>query len=89
MGPKLRTGVGVRVTDGVYEASIDSPIPYNEGKVVHLARFLEGRPVIAAFGDNRFDIPMLKHAAHAFAVRPKKALRDAAHGVPGIFELLA
>ena len=87
LGPKLRTGVHVRVTDGVYEAEVASPIPYNEGKVVHLSRFLEGRPVIAAFGDNRFDIPMLKHAENAFAVRPKKALRDVAHTVPGMFEL--
>lgn len=87
-GPKLRTGVGVRVLGGVYQAAIDAPIPYNEGKVVHLSRFLEGRPVIAAFGDNRFDVPMLKHAVHAFAVRPKPALREAAVHVPGIAELV-
>lgn len=87
-GPKLRTGVGVRMVGGIYEAATDAPIPYNDGKVVHLSRFLEGRPVIAAFGDNRFDVPMLKHAVHAFAVRPKAALREVASNVPGMVELV-
>lgn len=53
---------------------IDRPIAYGEGKVLALKRVLGERPLTAAFGDNGFDVPMLKFAAHGFAVRPKLRL---------------
>jgi phosphoserine phosphatase len=45
--------------------------------------------VHAAFGDNAFDVPLLKQAAVPVAVRPKAKLRRLEHEVPGIVELMA
>lgn len=55
------------------------PIPYGAGKRKVLERELESRgaSLLAAFGDNVFDIPMLAHATYGVAVRPKKRLLDA------------
>lgn len=66
---------------------IHAPIPYNDGKVSRLRERIGDRPLYAAFGDNTFDVPMLKEARHAVAVRPKPRLLARVAEVPGIVEL--
>jgi phosphatidylglycerophosphatase C len=72
---------------GVLTAGIDRPIPYNSGKVSRLYERLGSRPLYAAFGDNVFDIPLLRAAEAAVAVRPKPRLVDRAGEVPGLVRL--
>lgn len=60
--------------DGVIQPAIDGPIVYGEGKVAALAERREGRHVLAALGDSRFDLPMLALAEFAVAIRPKPTL---------------
>jgi HAD superfamily phosphoserine phosphatase-like hydrolase len=68
-------------------AAVDAPIPYGEGKVTRLRERLGERPLYAAFGDNVFDIPLLRAARVAVAVRPKVRLLGKAHEVDGLVEL--
>src|SRR5439155_1761579 len=65
------------------------PIPYAAGKVACLRARIADRPLYAAFGDNAFDVAMLREARVAVAVRPKPRLRDRAHEVPGMVEIAA
>jgi phosphatidylglycerophosphatase C len=83
-----RAGVLLRINESLYTAELVRPIPYNDGKVAAVQALSEGKLLHAAFGDNRFDIPMLCAAKVAFAVRPKDALRSRFSEVPGIFELM-
>lgn len=59
-------------------ASVVRPIPYGPGKVMQLRAKLGGRPLYAAFGDNAFDIPMLREARTPVAIRPKPRLVERA-----------
>ncbi len=61
-------------------ADVERPIPYGPGKVAALEGVLRGRALLAAFGDNAFDVPMLARARFGVGVRPKQRLRDAAVG---------
>ncbi len=79
----------VVVTDGVVSAEVLSPIPYGEGKVTRLTEKTGARPLYAAFGDNVFDVPLLRAAEVAVAVRPKARLVERAGDVPGLVELAA
>ena len=63
------------------------PIPYGAGKVVALRKHIGARPLLAAFGDNVFDVPMMKEAQLAVAVRPKPRLLAVKSEVPGLFGL--
>ena len=73
---------------GIVEAAIERPIPYGPGKVTHLRERLgEARVLYAAFGDNAFDVPMLRESRHPVAVRPKARLVDRAAEVPALVEL--
>ncbi|MFO0742937.1 MAG: haloacid dehalogenase-like hydrolase [Labilithrix sp.] len=80
------TAVRERVSaDGVVECGVVRPITYGEGKVTNLRALLgEGRPLYAAFGDNAFDVPLLRSAQNPVAIRPKQRLLDRAHEVPGL-----
>ena len=60
--------------DGRALADVERPICYGPGKVAALKRVLEGRPLLAAFGDNVFDLPMLHYARFGVMVRPKARL---------------
>jgi phosphatidylglycerophosphatase C len=82
-----RAGVLLRMDANTFTGDVVRPIPYNEGKVVAVEALGDRKALHAAFGDNRFDIPMLRAAKIAFAVRPKDALRSRFAEVPGIFEL--
>lgn len=68
--------LGSRVVwnDGVVQADVERPICYGLGKVRALERVLAGRPLLAAFGDNVFDVPMLHYARFGVMVRPKQRL---------------
>jgi HAD superfamily phosphoserine phosphatase-like hydrolase len=67
---------------GVLLPRVERPIPYGDGKVEHLRSRLAGRALYAAFGDNTFDIPMLRTARLGVAVRPKPRLRARLSEVP-------
>lgn len=73
---------------GRMAASVERPIPYGPGKVTRLRERIGTRPLYAAFGDNAFDVPMLREATVGVAVRPKPRLRDKAGDVPGIVEIV-
>jgi phosphatidylglycerophosphatase C len=66
---------------------LSRPIPYGNGKVSCLQAAQPKRPMLAAFGDNSFDVPMLREAKVAVAVRPKAVLRRVSGEVPGMLEL--
>jgi phosphoserine phosphatase len=62
------------VVDGVVEPRMSGPVPYAEAKLTAgKALFGEAR-WLAAFGDNVFDIDMLRTAELGVAVRPKPKL---------------
>lgn len=68
----------------------ERPIPYGGGKVVRLRERLgPDRPLLAAFGDNAFDVDLLRSARVGVAVRPKPRLRERAGMVAGLVELKA
>ncbi|MBX3259171.1 MAG: haloacid dehalogenase-like hydrolase [Labilithrix sp.] len=73
---------------GIVQSSVERPIPYGPGKVTHLrARLGAERVLYAAFGDNAFDVAMLREARHPVAVRPKARLVERAAEVPELVVL--
>ena len=72
---------------GVVGADVDRPIPYGPGKVQRLRARIGERPLLAAFGDNAFDVALLSESRVPVAVRPKQALRGRASEVPELVEL--
>ncbi len=72
---------------GFIVSRVVRPIPYGPGKVMHLRAKLGARPLYAAFGDNAFDVPMLREARLPVAVRPKPRLVELAGEVPGLLVL--
>ena len=72
---------------GKMEPSVLRPIPYGPGKVTRLRERIGARPLYAAFGDNAFDVPMLKEATIGVAVRPKPRLQERASEVPGLVQV--
>lgn len=70
-------------------ADVERPIPYAAGKVRAIRAAIGDRALYAAFGDNAFDVSMLREARVAVAVRPKERLRARAVEVPGLVELKA
>jgi phosphatidylglycerophosphatase C len=72
----------------VMRAEVERPIPYGAGKVSRLHERIGDRTLYAAFGDNAFDVALLSSARVPVAVRPKPKLRDRAHEVPGLVELM-
>jgi phosphoserine phosphatase len=72
---------------GVVLPAVERPIPYGDGKVRRLRERIGARPLYAAFGDNAFDVAMLREAAHRVAIRPKQRLLDRAPEVGGLVVL--
>jgi phosphoserine phosphatase len=69
-------------------ADVERPIPYGPGKVSRLReRIGEGRLLYASFGDNAFDVDLLRASRLPAAVRPKPRLRARAAEVAGLVEL--
>ncbi|HYO93275.1 MAG TPA: HAD family hydrolase [Polyangiaceae bacterium] len=63
------------------------PVPYAEIKPLALRNRVGGRGLLAAFGDNVFDIELLQAAQVGVAVRPKPALRSRLPELPGLLLL--
>lgn len=80
--------VAPRVVDARVVTDVVRPIPYDKGKAELLASRIQGAPVLAAFGDNAFDVPMLAMAQMPIAVRPKERLLARAAEVPGLTQIL-
>jgi phosphoserine phosphatase len=55
-------------------AEVERPIPYGAGKVSALRSVIGARPILAACGDNAFDVDLLCAARLPLAVRPKERL---------------
>lgn len=75
--------------NGKLQPLLDEPMCYAHGKVLGLKRHLPHTTMVAAFGDELFDMEMLQHAQIPVAVRPKDRLRKVANQIPGIVELQA
>lgn len=76
-----------RNSDGFIVPSVVRPIPYGPGKVMHLRAKLGARPLYAAFGDNAFDVPMLREARLPVAIRPKPRLVERAAEISNLLLL--
>jgi phosphatidylglycerophosphatase C len=85
--PNVASATEERDAKGVIVASAVRPIPYGPGKVMHLRAKLGARPLYAAFGDNAFDVAMLREARTPVAIRPKPRLVERAAEVPGLLVL--
>jgi phosphoserine phosphatase len=85
IAPEHTVAVGeVWSEGGVLTCDVERPIPYGPGKVSRLRERIGGRPLYAAFGDNAFDVPLLREASVRLAVRPKARLLERAAEVPGL-----
>jgi phosphoserine phosphatase len=63
-----------RARAGRIEATLSGPIPYAATKVQAARSLFADAPWLATFGDNAFDIDMLRAAERAVLVRPKQRL---------------
>jgi phosphoserine phosphatase len=73
---------------GIIQCAVQRPIPYGDGKVTRLRERLGTERVLyAAFGDNAFDVPMLREARLPVAIRPKARLVDRAAEIPALVML--
>jgi phosphoserine phosphatase len=70
------------------QADVVRPIPYGPGKIHQLEARIGKRPLLAAFGDNVFDVPMLEAARVAVAVDPKPRLLARLKEMPTFAPLL-
>lgn len=64
----------VAVTGDVVEPRLDGRVPYAKEKCVAGARVLGDHDWLGSFGDNAFDVEMLRAARIGVAVHPKPAL---------------
>jgi phosphoserine phosphatase len=67
--------------------ALAAPVPYAGEKPNALQRATGGRAVLASFGDNIFDLELLRAARLAVAVRPKPGLRARLGELNGIIVL--
>jgi phosphatidylglycerophosphatase C len=65
---------GVAVAADVIEPRLDGRVPYGPEKCVAGARVLGSHDWLGSFGDNAFDVEMLRAARIGVAVHPKPAL---------------
>lgn len=73
---------------GIVQTAVERPITYGPGKVTRLRERLgPTRVLYAAFGDNAFDVPMLRECRIPVAIRPKARLVDRAAEVPALVVL--
>ena len=73
-----------RVISGVIAAEMASALPYGPAKCVAGRALLGDLHWLSAFGDNVFDLEMLREAELGVAVRPKPALRARLSEIPGV-----
>lgn len=63
------------IEEGRLLPALAAPVPYAEAKVSALSGLVGKHPLLASFGDNVFDLDLLRAARLGVAVRPKPALR--------------
>jgi len=73
-----------RIVGGVIAPEMDGALPYGAGKCVAGRALLGNLHWLGAFGDNVFDLEMLREAELGVAVRPKPALRARLGEIPGV-----
>jgi phosphoserine phosphatase len=73
---------------GALVTRIEGPPTYGAGKLLALHGATGGARLLGAFGDSAFDLPMLREADVAVAVRPKPELRARSRECPGLVELV-
>jgi phosphoserine phosphatase len=76
-----------RVDNELIMPAMNGIVPYADAKVVAGRALLGGAHWLASFGDNVFDIEMMREAELAIAVRPKPKLQARLSEVPGIRSL--
>jgi phosphatidylglycerophosphatase C len=76
-----------RIEAGVLEPEMDGALPYAQAKCVAGRALLGTSHWLASFGDNVFDLEMLREAEFAVAVRPKPALQARLGEIPGVLLL--
>ena len=76
-----------RVVDGVICAEMNGAVPYADAKCSAGRALFGDTRWVASFGDNVFDLEMLREAEIGVAVRPKPALEARLSEVPGVFLL--
>jgi phosphoserine phosphatase len=76
------------IDDGVVLPELVLPLSYGPGKVTALAEAAGPLPILGAFGDSPFDLPLLASATVRIAVRPKKSLVARADEAPGLATLV-
>lgn len=65
------------------------PIPYGPGKVTALRSRIGDRAILAAFGDNAFDLPMLQASSCPVVIRPKPRLLGFPQEIASFYRLSA
>ena len=71
------------VTEGIICAQMDGAVPYAATKCSAGRALMGDARWVASFGDNVFDLEMLREAELGVAVRPKRALETRLGEVPG------
>jgi len=72
---------------GTIRPGLLGKVPYAGEKRVAGERLLAGRQWLASFGDNAFDVEMLRRATVGVAVHPKPALRARLADIDGVWLL--
>lgn len=85
--PERVIGTATLVRDGIIAPTLAEPMPYGDGKVSAIERDIGTSRLVAAFGDNVFDLEMLRRADVPVAVRPRARLRGRADDLPELVEL--
>jgi phosphoserine phosphatase len=83
-------GAAVAATDPTSHSILPTmvePVPYGPQKCVVGARILSGHDWLGSFGDNAFDVDMLRAARVSVAVCPKPALLARLPEVPNVLVL--
>jgi phosphoserine phosphatase len=76
-----------RVDGEMVVTEVHRPIPYGPGKVTRLREKLGARPLYGAFGDNAFDVALLRESRVPVAIRPKARLVERAAEIDGLVVL--
>ncbi len=76
-----------RIAGGVICAEMNGAVPYAAAKCSAGRALFGDTRWVASFGDNVFDLEMLREAEIGVAVRPKPALEARLSEVPGVFLL--
>jgi phosphoserine phosphatase len=73
--------------EGRMRSRITGPVTYGQGKLTALRSAIGQNPLLAAFGDSAYDLPMLGQAEIPVAVRPKPDLAARSSDCRGLVEL--